>query len=184
MCSELSVFKIYCFSFDVICSIFVYWKKIIVSSNTAYFKVKPSAVLTHNQLKNKSIDEVINLSGGFCLYLIKERCLASAVIGHRRRQNVVATSVTHSDITDVRRVGTFTARDDFECTLECLRNPLCRSLNIAASRRTDEKIWCELLFSDKHGNAKVYKENTSSHHLSNMVRFPAIFSLTFKFSWL
>ncbi|XP_020617310.1 uncharacterized protein LOC110055271 [Orbicella faveolata] len=69
---------------------------------------------------------------------------------------------------NVRRVGTLTAHDEFECTLECLKNPLCLSLNTAASRRPDEKFWCELLSSDKHSNAKDYAENMSSHHFSNM----------------
>lgn len=78
---------------------------------------------------------------------------------------------------NVHRVGTLTVHDDFECTLECLKNPLCLSVNTAASRRPDGKIWCELLSSDKYSNAKDYTENTSSHHFFNMVGFSAIFSL-------
>ena len=67
------------------------------------------------------------------------------------------------------------AHDDFECTLECLNNPLCQSLNTAASKRQDEKIWCEFLSSDKfHSDAKDYAENMTSHHFSNMVRFPVV----------
>ena len=78
---------------------------------------------------------------------------------------------------NVPKVGTFTAHDDFQCILECLKNPLCLSINVAASRRPDGKIWCELLSSDIHSNAKDYMENKQSHHFSNMVCFSPIFSL-------
>ena len=85
---------------------------------------------------------------------------------------------------NVRRVGTFTTHDDFECTLECLNNPLCLSVNTAASRRSDGKVWCELLSSDKNSNPKDFAGNMSSHHFSNMVWFPVILSPLFVFFWL
>ncbi len=70
---------------------------------------------------------------------------------------------------NLTRVGTFTADDDFDCTLKCIRNPLCFSVNLAASKGADGKLWCELLSSDKYRNTKYFKENKSSHHLSIMV---------------
>nr|XP_058954091.1 uncharacterized protein LOC131781453 [Pocillopora verrucosa] len=54
----------------------------------------------------------------------------------------------------------------FHCTLACLRNNLCLSLNMASSRGTEGKLWCELLSSDKNRNAENYHKNTSSHHFS------------------
>ena len=41
---------------------------------------------------------------------------------------------------------------------------------MAASKEADGKFWCELLSSDKYRDAENYKENTSSHHLSIVVR--------------
>ena len=70
---------------------------------------------------------------------------------------------------NVPKVGALTAYDDFACSFECLNNPLCFSVNLAASKGADGKLWCELLSSDKYSNAKEYKENKSSHHFFIMV---------------
>ena len=72
---------------------------------------------------------------------------------------------------NVRRIGIFAAYDVFDCTFKCLRNPLCFSVNLAASKGADGKLWCELLSADKHSNAKDYNRNSSSHHFFNMVGF-------------
>ncbi|KAL9953687.1 hypothetical protein ACROYT_G041140 [Oculina patagonica] len=71
----------------------------------------------------------------------------------------------------VSRVGTFTAYDDFDCILKCLRDPLCFSVNLAASKGADGKLWCELLPSDKYRNFTQYKGNKTSHHFAIM--YPA-----------
>ena len=67
---------------------------------------------------------------------------------------------------NVTQVGTFTVYDLFDCTFECLRNALCLSINTAASKGADGKLWCELLSSDKYRNTENYKENERSHHFS------------------
>ena len=60
--------------------------------------------------------------------------------------------------------------NDFDCTVKCLRNPICRSINLAASKNANGKLWCELLSSDRYKNALNYKENKTSHHLFLVVR--------------
>ena len=65
---------------------------------------------------------------------------------------------------NVSGIGMFTVYDPFDCALECLSNPLCLSLNLAASKGADGKFWCELLTSDKYINPCEYKENMTSHH--------------------
>ena len=67
---------------------------------------------------------------------------------------------------DVTQIRKFTIFNMFHCTLACLRNNLCLSLNMASSRGTEGKLWCELLSSDKNRNAENYHKNTSSHHFS------------------
>ena len=67
---------------------------------------------------------------------------------------------------NVTQIRKFTMFDMFHCTLACLRNNLCLSLNTASSRGTEGKLWCELLSSDKNRNAENYHKNTSSHHFS------------------
>ena len=62
------------------------------------------------------------------------------------------------------RVGLSTAYSDFDCTLKCLRNPLCLSINLAASKDVNGKLWCELLSSDRYRNTLHYRENMTSHH--------------------
>ena len=71
---------------------------------------------------------------------------------------------------NVPRVGTYIVHDIFDCTFKCLNNPSCLSLNMAASKRADGKLWCELLSSEKYSNAKEYKRNDTSHHYSIKVR--------------
>ena len=61
-------------------------------------------------------------------------------------------------------VGTVASCDVFDCTFECLSNPLCFSVNLAASRGADGKQWCDLLSSDKYRSPKEYKKNKTSHH--------------------
>ena len=71
---------------------------------------------------------------------------------------------------DVPSVGTYIVYDIFDCIFKCLNNPSCLSLNLAASKRADGRLWCELLSSEKYGNPEEYKENDSSHHYSIKVR--------------
>jgi hypothetical protein len=70
---------------------------------------------------------------------------------------------------NVTQVGTFTVNDIFDCIFECLSNPSCFSVNLAASKEADGKLWCDLLSSDKYRNSRDYKENMTSHHLFVMV---------------
>ncbi|CAH3160812.1 unnamed protein product, partial [Pocillopora meandrina] len=67
---------------------------------------------------------------------------------------------------NVARIGVFTLHNLFDCTFKCLRNALCLSINVAASKGANGKLWCELLSSDKYRDAESYNENMSSHHLS------------------
>ena len=67
---------------------------------------------------------------------------------------------------NIPRVGTYAVYDTLDCTIECLSNPSCFSLNLAASKGADGKLWCELLSSEKYSNPGEYKRNESSHHFS------------------
>ena len=70
---------------------------------------------------------------------------------------------------NVTPVGSFTAYDTFDCTFECLSNPLCFSFNLAASKGEDGKLWCDLLSSDRYRSFREYNENTTSHHFFTAV---------------
>ena len=67
---------------------------------------------------------------------------------------------------NVSKLRTFAVYDFFDCTFECLSNPLCLSINVAVLRGADGKLWCELLSSDKYKDASQYGGNKSSHHFS------------------
>ena len=67
---------------------------------------------------------------------------------------------------NVSKVGTFTVYNSLDCSLECLGNPSCLSINLAAYKGADEKILCELLGSEKYSNPKQFKSNNNSHHFS------------------
>ncbi|XP_022793198.1 uncharacterized protein LOC111332174 [Stylophora pistillata] len=67
---------------------------------------------------------------------------------------------------NVPLVGTVTVYDVFDCKFDCLSNPLCFSVNLAASKGAHGKLWCELLSSDKYRNSTEYKGNKSSHHFA------------------
>ena len=85
------------------------------------------------------------------------------------RQDVFVKEELH--YLDVPRVGTYIVYDIFDCTFKCLNNPSCVSLNLAASKRADEKLWCELLSSETYSNPEEgNKENDTSHHYSIKVR--------------
>lgn len=79
-------------------------------------------------------------------------------------------SKTEYHYLNVPRVGTFAVKDDLECTFKCVTNHFCISINLAAFKGGDGKVWCELLSSDKYRNAEDYNENRSSHHFSVLVR--------------
>ena len=80
------------------------------------------------------------------------------------RQDVFIRENSH--YLNVPRVGTYTVYDVFDCTFKCLSKPSCLSLNLAASKGADGKLWCELLSSEKYSNPKEYKANESWHHFS------------------
>jgi len=65
---------------------------------------------------------------------------------------------------NVPGIGLHMVYDVFDCTFECLSNHLCLSVNLAASKGADGRLWCELLSSDKYRNFTQFKENKSTHH--------------------
>lgn len=71
---------------------------------------------------------------------------------------------------NVPRIGLFMAYDVFDCTFKCLSNQLCFSVNLAASKGAEGKLWCELLPSDRYTNFTQFKENKSVHHFFIEVR--------------
>ena len=80
------------------------------------------------------------------------------------RQRLFAVHEFH--YLNVPLVGTVAVSDVFDCTLECLSNPFCFSVNLAAFKGAHGKLWCELLSSDKFRNSTEYKGNKSSHHFA------------------
>ena len=65
---------------------------------------------------------------------------------------------------NVSRVETVEVWGIFDCAFKCIRNPLCFSVNLAASKTADGKLWCELLSSDKYRDPAEYKGNLNAHH--------------------
>lgn len=70
---------------------------------------------------------------------------------------------------NVTRIGIFTSYDEWDCAFKCVRNTLCRCINMAASKGADGKPWCELR-ADKYRDAENYHENMTSHHFHVIVR--------------
>ena len=67
---------------------------------------------------------------------------------------------------NVSRVGKYRVYNIFDCTFKCLSSPSCLSLNLAAAKGDDGKLWCEILSSVKYDNPEEYKRNNTSHHYS------------------
>ena len=65
---------------------------------------------------------------------------------------------------NVLPIETFTVNDVLDCSFECLSHSLCYSVNMAASKEANGKLWCELLSSDKYRASSEYKVNQTSHH--------------------
>ena len=78
-------------------------------------------------------------------------------------------SVDEFHYLNAARVGSSTAYDDFDCAFKCLRNAYCRSINLAASKDANGKLWCELLSSDRYRKSLDYRGNETSHHLFLLV---------------
>ena len=83
---------------------------------------------------------------------------------HSLRQDVFIKEEYH--YLNASTVGTFTVYNSLDCTFECLGNPSCLSINLAAYKGADEKVLCELLGSEKNSNPKQFKSNNNSHHFS------------------
>ena len=171
LCATFCLFFLFCF----VLFCFVLFVFLSFCLTTFWCHLWSVTEITRGNLESICLTVVITLATGICLSKTGPTDPQSS------KQRLFTKHEFH--YLNVRRVGTLTAHDEFECTLECLKNPLCLSLNTAASRRPDEKFWCELLSSDKHSNAKDYAENMSSHHFSNMVWFPVILSPMFVFCW-
>ena len=83
--------------------------------------------------------------------------------------NWLLFSVDEFHYLNAARVGSSTAYGDFDCTFKCLRNPYCLSVNLAASKDANGKLWCELLSSDRYRNSLDYRASKTSHHLFLLV---------------
>ncbi|KAL9982849.1 hypothetical protein ACROYT_G004958 [Oculina patagonica] len=94
-------------------------------------------------------------------------CLVPEATSAQAVTNVTYVFLKHeSHYLNVLKIGTYKVYDTFDCTFECLQIPLCVSVNLAASKGADAKLWCELLYSDKYRSFTEYKGNESSHHFS------------------
>ena len=103
-------------------------------------------------------------------YILKSLSLKNSTINlylPEFRQDVYVKEEYH--YLSVPKVATFTVYDNLDCAFKCLRNPSCLSINLAASKGADGKLWCELLSSEKYSNPKEYKSNKSFHHFFQMV---------------
>ncbi|EDO43032.1 predicted protein [Nematostella vectensis] len=52
------------------------------------------------------------------------------------------------------------------CWLKCLDVLSCFSVNVASSKDSESKFWCELLVTDKYNAPDKFLPNSSSHHYS------------------
>ena len=93
---------------------------------------------------------------------------------HRDLRQAIFVKDDHHYL-NVPRVGTYAVYDTLDCALRCLSNPSCFSINLAASKGADGKLWCELLSSEKNSNPGEYKRNQSSHHFS--IKVSLLFSI-------
>ena len=71
---------------------------------------------------------------------------------------------------NVGKVGSALVTKLSECTFKCLKEVSCFSFNLAASPDGDDKLWCELLATDKYNASDKFQGNESSHHYSVYVR--------------
>ena len=127
------------------------------------------------QLKNvnSKVDKFDNLDMQSWSLILYFSYTESNILPHPKDTYSISQSFRqHSFLKDefhclnMSRVGTFTVYDIFDCTFECLNNPSCLSVNMAAFKGAKGDIWCELLSSDKYRNSTEYKRNKSSHHFT------------------
>ena len=114
--------------------------------------------------------QVFSLTFIIANYISKSLSLKNSTINlylPELRQDVYIKEEYH--YLSVPKVATFTVYDSLDCAFKCLRNPSCLSINLAASKGADGKLWCELLSSEKYSNPKEYKRNKSFHHFFQMV---------------
>ena len=71
---------------------------------------------------------------------------------------------------NVDKVGSALVTKLSECALSCVNAVSCFSFNLAASPDGDDKLWCELLATDKYNASDKFQGNKSSHHYSIYVR--------------
>lgn len=100
-------------------------------------------------------------------------CFLAGTTGLEHKSNVSSQTFRQSLLSiheyfylTAPKVGTFAAFDDYECIILCLRNPSCRSVNLAVAKKQDGKIWCELLSSQKYTIPEEYRKNRTSRHVS------------------
>jgi len=55
------------------------------------------------------------------------------------------------------------------CLQKCVKNPYCFSINVAAFRRPDGNVSCDLLPTDKYRVPEMFRVNHSFHHYSIVV---------------
>ena len=67
---------------------------------------------------------------------------------------------------NVDKVGSALVTKLSECVFSCLDLVSCFSFNLAASPDGDDKLWCELLATDKYNASDKFQGNESSHHYS------------------
>jgi len=79
----------------------------------------------------------VDISAGFDLFLVFAAEF-DTLYHPDLRQDVFIKEEYH--YLNVPMVGRYTVFDIFDCTFECLTNPSCLSLNLAASKGADGKL--------------------------------------------
>ena len=70
----------------------------------------------------------------------------------------------------VNKVASSMAADNIDCTLLCVGEPKCYSLNMAASPDSKGLYLCELLATVKYRSKTKFYANVTFHHYSPKVR--------------
>ena len=70
---------------------------------------------------------------------------------------------------DVPKVEGTIVQTRNHCLQKCVKNPQCFSTNVAAFRRPDGNVSCDLLPTDKYRIPEMFRANHSFHHYSIVV---------------
>ena len=143
-------------------------------TNSLPLGVEGQKIVSKGSRNQLAYHECLSPRHFFTFFFFLDQNFANAAqSGLQRKTNENLTFALFNDhlfhFLDVPKIAETFVQTTKQCLLQCIKNHLCLSTNVAAVPQPNGHVSCELLSIDKYNASENFVRSFTSHHYSIMV---------------